>query len=57
MNLVRHHKQTLFALLCIGGALFFCTYAIFDYESDQCYHREIRGFHDVLGKQGWCRIF
>ena len=28
MNLVRHHKQTLFALLCIGGALFFCTYAI-----------------------------
>ena len=57
MNLVRHHKQTLFALLCIGGALSFCTYAIFDYESDQCYYREIRGFHDVLGEQGWCRIF
>ena len=40
MNLVRHHKQTLFALLCIGGALFFCTYAIFDYESDQCYYEK-----------------
>jgi hypothetical protein len=55
--MVRHYKETFFALLCIGGTLFLCAYAILDYESDQCHYREIRGFHDVLGKKGWCWVF
>jgi hypothetical protein len=57
MSWVRHHKQTFFALLGIGATLVFCGYAIVAYESDQCHYRELRGFEQVLGKKGWCRIF
>jgi hypothetical protein len=57
MSWIRHHKQIFFALLGIGATLVFCGYAIVAYESDQCHYRELRGFEQVLGKKGWCRIF
>ena len=56
MNWIKHHTQTVVALACIGATLVFCAYAIIDYESNQCHYREIRGFNEVLGAKGWCRI-
>ena len=56
MNWIKYHTQTAVALVCIGATLLFCAYAIIDYESDQCHYREIRGFNQVLGTKGWCRI-
>jgi hypothetical protein len=56
MGWIRHYAQTIVAVLCIGGTLAFCAYAIVDYESDRCYYRELRGFDEVLGDDGWCRI-
>ena len=56
MDWIRHRLQTFVALISIGGALLFCAYAILDYEADQCLYRDIRGFDEVLGKTGWCRV-
>ena len=53
---VRHYAQSIVAICCISGTLAFCAFAIVDYESDQCHYREVRGFNDLLGKSGWCRI-
>lgn len=56
MDWIRHRLQTFVALISIGGTLLFCAYAILDYEADQCHYRDIRGFDEVLGKTGWCRV-
>jgi hypothetical protein len=56
MNWIKHHAQTCVVVACIGSTLAFCAYAVIDYESNQCHYREIRGFNDVLGEKGWCRI-
>jgi len=56
MSWIKHHAQTCVVVACIGSTLAFCAYAVIDYESNQCHYREIRGFNDVLGKKGWCRI-
>ena len=56
MGWIRHYAQTIVAVFCIGGTLAFCAYAIVDYESDRCHYRELRGFDEVLGDDGWCRI-
>ena len=56
MDWMRHRLQIFVALISIGGGLLFCAYTILDYEADQCHYREIRGFNEVLGKTGWCRI-
>ena len=56
MSWIRYHKQTVVTLLCVAAVLTFCGYAILDYESAQCNYRELRGFDQVLGQKGWCRI-
>ena len=56
MDWIRHRLQIFVALISIGGGLLFCAYTILDYEADQCHYREIRGFNEVLGKTGWCRV-
>jgi len=56
MDWIRHRLQTFVALISIWGTLLFCAYAILDYEADQCHYRDIRGFDEVLGKTGWCRV-